>query len=169
MFSSSTNPHHPQPLIKCQFLCWKSKRRLYLTCTHIWTTPFRNIIRMVANHKWNAQPQLQIQFPQSKICHQTIHNHINFLFFRALNILLEMSSLLQNQIFMRYKDLLRNSCELTISTKTLITIDWLDDQRYQETQKTITMAICLKTFRYSLAFHESEGRSCLCLGLFCLI
>merc|ERR1712223_1083843 len=33
----------------------------------------------------------------------------------------------------------------------------------------MTMAICLETFRYSLAFHESEGRSCLCLGLFCLI
>merc|ERR1712223_213403 len=33
----------------------------------------------------------------------------------------------------------------------------------------MTMAICLLTFRYSLAFHESEGRSCLCLGLFCLI
>ena len=84
LFSSSTNPHHPQPLIKCQFLCWKSKRRLYLTCTHIWTTPFRNIIRMVANHRGNVQPQLQIQFPQSKICHRTIHNHINLLFFRAL-------------------------------------------------------------------------------------
>ena len=143
MFSSSTNPHHPQPLIKCQFLCWKSKRRLYLTCTHIWTTPFRNIIRMVANHKGNAPSQLQ--FSQSKICHWTIHNHITFLIFfsELLNILLEMSSLLQNQIFMRYKDLLRNSCELTISTKTLIIIDWLDGQRYQESQKTITMAICL--------------------------
>ena len=87
------------------------------------------------NYKYNSPSQRFVieLFITTSIC----------CFSELLNILLEMSSLLQNQIFIRYKDLLRNSCELTISTKTLIIIDWLDGQRYQETQKTITMAICL--------------------------